>query len=349
MSDTDILIARAGRAGRITLNRPKALNALTPAMCRRIARALDDWAEDAGIALVVIDAAGERAFCAGGDLAEIYRHGRAGDFETARAFWRDEYRLNRRIFRYPKPVVALMQGFVMGGGVGIGGHARHRVVGETTRVAMPECGIGLVPDVGGSLILARAPGRLGEYIGLTGLRMEAADAIFTGFADRFVPESAWPGLIDDLERAGDPSPVAAAAQPPGPAPLAGRRAWADAVFSGATLVEILDALDRDDSETAAEAARAMARGSPLSQAVTLELIRRVRALDTIEGALELEYRATFRAISEGDFLEGVRALIIDKDRAPGWTWPEARALPPGAADDMLRPLGPDALKLEETR
>ena len=189
---SDILIRKIGRAGRITLNRPDALNALTYAMIHDIEAALDAWRDDDEVALVVIDAAGEKAFSAGGDIAEMYRTGTAGDFAYGRTFWADEYRVNAKIAEYPKPYVAFMQGFTMGGGVGVSCHGSHRVVGESSRIAMPECGIGLIPDVGGSFLLARAPGRLGEYLGTTGTRMGPGDAIFAGFADLFIPEAAGP-------------------------------------------------------------------------------------------------------------------------------------------------------------
>lgn len=343
----DVLTRQVGKVGRVTFNRPKALNALSPEMCAKIEAAVDAWAGDPGIAMLVIDAEGEKAFCAGGDIAAMYHRGIAGDFEGARKFWRDEYRLNAKLFNYPKPVAAFMQGFTMGGGVGIGGHGSHRVVGDSSRVAMPECGIGLVPDVGGSLILARAPGRLGEYIGLTGARLKAADAILTGFADYYIPEGEWPDLIARLEDTGDWTSIDAAAVDPGPASLAGQRSWIDATFAGAGLVSILNVLAHDSGGFAAQTAKLMAPGSPLSQATTLELIRRSRGRDTIEGALELEYRGTYRAISQGDFLEGVRALLIDKDKAPKWNW-DAASLPGKAVVDMLLPMGDAALKLEET-
>ena len=179
----DLTIRTAGRAGRITFTRPKALNALTHAMARAIHDALDGWRDDPAVALVIIDAEGDRAFCAGGDIAAVYHAGRAGDHQVGRDFFRDEYRMNAAIADFPKPIVAFMQGFVMGGGVGVGGHASHRIVGDTTRIAMPESGIGLIPDVGGTWLLGRAPGRIGEYLAMTGGRMTAGDAIHAGFAD----------------------------------------------------------------------------------------------------------------------------------------------------------------------
>ena len=200
---SDINIRVAGHAGRITLTRPKALNALTYDMCLAIDAALKDWAGNDNVRLVVIDAEGEKAFCAGGDIAEMYYTGTKGNYDYGRKFWRDEYRMNARISEYPKPVVGFLQGFTMGGGVGVGCHGSHRVVGESSQISMPEAGIGLVPDVGGSLLLALAPGRLGEYLGITAARMNAGDAVFAGFADHFIPEDQWPALIAALEETGD--------------------------------------------------------------------------------------------------------------------------------------------------
>ena len=184
---SDIHIRTTGRAGRITLNRPDALNALTYEMCLAIEAAIDAWATDAQIALVIIDAVGDRAFCAGGDIQEMYDTATRGNFEYGRKFWADEYRLNNKIAHFPKPYIAFMQGFTMGGGVGVSAHGSHRIVDDASRIAMPECAIGLVPDVGGSVLLACAPGRLGEYLGTTGTRMGPADAIHAGFADHYIP------------------------------------------------------------------------------------------------------------------------------------------------------------------
>ncbi len=344
---SDVLIRKTGQVGRITLNRPDALNAITPAMLAEIDAALIGWAGDASVAMLVIDGAGDRAFCAGGDIAHIHAAGALGDFEPARQFWRQEYAMNARLHGFPKPVASFLQGFTMGGGVGVGCHASHRIVGETSRVAMPECGIGLVPDAGGSLILARAPGRLGEYLAVTGARLGPSDAIFAGFADYFIPEPEWPGLIARLEASGDWALIDRAAVSPAPAPLAEWRGWVDGQFAGATMGDVLRGLEHDTSDRAAQTLAMIRRGSPLSVAVALELVRRVRGRDRIHGALELEYRATSRAIESGDFLEGIRALIIDKDRAPVWKWPRIEALPATAVFEMLLPLGAAALQLEK--
>lgn len=341
---SDVLIRREGAAGRITLNRPAALNALTHAMAREIDAALIAWAADPAVALVLMDAEGSRAFCAGGDIVTIYHAARAGDVEAARRFWREEYRLNARIAAYPKPVVAFMQGFVMGGGVGLAGHASHRIAGESTQVAMPECAIGLVPDVGGSALLARAPGRAGEYLGTTGTRMAAADAIWAGFADAFVPEADWPALKARLIETGDPALVAPAEPPPGT--LAAEAASIDALFAGETAGDIARLLAATDTPFAAAALAALRKGCPLSVACTVEMLHRLGDAPAVPRALELEYRFTHRAIEHGDFLEGVRAQVIDKDRKPRWTHASVEAVPGIAVSRMLMPLGADGWRME---
>ncbi|MGR3541129.1 MAG: enoyl-CoA hydratase/isomerase family protein [Hasllibacter sp.] len=332
-------VRRDGRAGRITLDRPDALNALTWDMCRAIEAALDEWRDDPAVALLLIEGQG-RSFCAGGDIREMWERGRAGDFAYGRRFWSEEYRMNAKLFRFPKPVVSFLQGYTMGGGVGVGCHASHRVVDGTSKVAMPECGIGLVPDVGGSLILARAPGRLGEYLGTTGARMGPGDAIHAGFADYFVPEG-WDALKAELTEAGDPTAVDRAAADPPDAPLAALRPFADAHFAGETLRDVLAALDRSEAPEAPAARAALGRVSPLSAACTVELIHRVRGPDDIARALEQEARFTFRAAEHGDFLEGIRAAIIDKDGAPRWRHDGPGAVPPHEVAAMLRPLPKD--------
>jgi enoyl-CoA hydratase len=341
----EIAIRKEGRAGRITLNRPGALNALTWEMCLAIEAALDAWAEDPEVALLVIDAEGERAFCAGGDIAEMYATGMAGDFDYGRRFWADEYRMNAALFGFLKPVATFLQGFTMGGGVGVGCHGSHRVVGETSRIAMPEVGIGLVPDVGGSLILARAPGRLGEYLGVTGTRMGPGEAIHAGFADYFLPEDGWEALKAELAETGDWTAVDRAALPAPESALAAAQGEIDAAFAGNSLRDIVNALEASGTEFARETLAAMGRMSPLSMACTVDLIRRVRGRDTIEAALEMEYRFTARAMEKGDFLEGIRAAIIDKDRTPRWRHEGIAGAPAVEVSAMLLPLGAEGLKL----
>lgn len=330
-----------GRCGRITLNRPVALNALNAAMCAALNAALLEWAADDSVDLVVIDAAGPRAFCAGGDIAELYAAGIAGDFAQGQDFWRREYHMNLAISGCDKPIVSLMQGFTMGGGVGVGCHARHRVVGETSRIALPECGIGLVPDAGGSFLLALAPGRLGEYLGTTGAQMGAADAIYAGFADIFVPQADWPALIGALAREG----LDALARYEKTAPdgrLAGQQAWIDAHFSGETLGDILRSLRGDEGGFAKATLKALSRVSPLAACAAVEMQHRLGGSPTLPDALELEYRYTFRAQKYGDFLEGIRAAVIDKDRKPRWLHERIEAVSPREVARMLMPLGAQA-------
>ena len=340
---SDIRLRKEGRAGRITLRRPEALNALTWDMCLAIEAALDEWADDAGVALLVIDAEG-RAFAAGGDIKEMYRTGTAGDYDYGRRFWADEYRMNAKMFRFPKPVVSLMQGFTMGGGVGVGCHASHRVVREDSRIAMPECSIGLVPDVGGSLLLARAPGRCGEYLGTTAHRMGPGDAIHAGFADYYVPDG-WEALTAELCETGDWEAVDRAVAPAPESPLAAMQPQIDRSFGGETLRDILRALRGEDSDFAREALERLSKVSPLSAAVTVELIHRVRARDDIAHALDQEYRFTARSMEHGDFIEGIRAAVIDRDGAPRWRHASPDAPTPMEISAMLLPLK-DAPKLE---
>ncbi|MCF2872766.1 enoyl-CoA hydratase/isomerase family protein [Octadecabacter sp. G9-8] len=320
---TDILIRRDGHAGRITLNREDALNALTHEMCLALETALDGWKNDPEIALLIIDGAGDKAFCAGGDIQEMYDTGKQRDFTYGDRFWRDEYRLNAKLFNFPKPVVTFLHGFTMGGGVGVGCHGSHRIVCETSQIAMPEVSIGLVPDVGGSLILARAPGRIGEFLGLTGDRMDAGDAIFAGFADYYIPRAHWPALIFNLCNTGDWDAVDALAQTPPDSRLAAWQPDIDAVFGGQSLGDIWRAIPGDPPDALAHAQKLMNRHSPLSLSATVGLIHKVRMSDTIEAALDQEFRFTSRAMEHGDFVEGIRAAIIDRDRTPRWrhaTW-----------------------------
>ena len=340
----DVLIRVTGRAGRITLNRPKALNALTWDMALAIEAALDDWAGDDRVAVVIIDAVGEKAFCAGGDIQRLYTEGRAGNFAYGRNFWADEYRLNARIARYPKPYVALMDGIVMGGGVGVSVHGSHRIVTERSTVAMPECSIGLVTDVGASLVLANAPGHLGEYLALTGFRMNATDAIVAGFADACVASQDLPNLVAELAETGDAKAIRRFVLLPPTGKLEHRMDDIARLFSGATLPDIVDALAADDGEFAAESLKALQKASPLSAAAILDIIRTVRAERTIETALREEYRFTFRSQSEGEFLEGIRAAVIDKDRAPNWSPGWNASLDEAAVARMRAPLGEDELK-----
>ena len=344
---TDISIRKTGHAGRITLQRPKALNALSYDMCMQVYAVLKDWRDDPEVSLVVIDAEGDKAFCAGGDISEMYDTGTKGDFDYGRKFWFDEYRMNDLIAAYPKPVVSFLQGFTMGGGVGLGCHGSHRIVGETSQVAMPECGIGLIPDVGGTFVLANAPGRLGEYLGTTGARMTAGDAIAVGFADGFVPQADWPALIAALEETGDVTALEQAVQDTPDAPLLALQPEIDKHFAGEALSDIVNSLSQDDSDFAKDALKRLSRNAPLSMACTIEAIHRLRGQNlTMRKALDMEYRFTYRSMEHGDFIEGIRAQIIDKDRNPKWQH-ELKAVPPVDVSKMLIPLGKNGLTFEE--
>lgn len=334
---SQIHIRKEGRAGRITLTRPEALNALSYDMCTQTEAAIDAWRDDPQVDLIVMDAEGPRAFCAGGDIADVYQSGLRGDYEHGRRFWRDEYRMNAKLDAYPKPIVSFLHGFVMGGGVGIGGHCSHRIVGESTQISMPECSIGFVPDVGGSYLLAGAPGRLGDYLALTAARMGAGDAIYCGFADRFIPEDSWDQVKATLIETGDVTTL-----PQHDAPesaLEQMRSQVDALFESGDLEQILQALRADDSEFAQKTLKTLGRSAPLSMAATLRMLADLRAPGTdLPAALRLEYRASHRILELGDMMEGVRAAIIDKDRNPSWKHPLG-PVPESEVNALLAPLG----------
>lgn len=327
----DLILRKDRRAGRITLNRPEALNALTHDIVVQITAALQDWQADPEVEVVILDAVGPKAFCAGGDIGAIYRAGQAGETEAVRRFFRDEYRMNVTVAEYPKPIVAFLQGYVMGGGVGLGGHARLRIVGNSTRVAMPEVGIGLVPDVGSTWILGRSPGRVGEFLALTGQVMGPGDAIFSGFADRFLSEGDWSELIDRLAGTGDPGIL-----PDGGACDAPLSRQDFSAFAGEDIAAIMAALDKVDPATAAT----IRSKSPLSVAAALHLVRAARNDRSMHDSIAREYRFTARAAAEADLLEGIRAQVIDKDRSPRWTAGADRA------DALLAPLGDQEFSME---
>ncbi|WP_316013422.1 enoyl-CoA hydratase/isomerase family protein [Roseobacter sp. HKCCA0434] len=339
---TDTLFRIEGRAGHITLNRPEALNALTHEQVLAIEAQLLDWREDDAVELVLIDGAGERAFCAGGDIQKLYETGRAGDFTYGRQFWADEYRLNALIWNYPKPYVAIMHGFVMGGGVGVSALGSHRIVTDGTQVAMPECGIGLIPDVGGSMMLGCAPGRLGEYLGTTGARMGPGDAIFATFADTYVPAERIEALKTALCTDGIDA-IEEFAEPAEKGPLQADMEKIDRHFGGETAMDIVRSLTHEGGAWEEAALAKMRKGAPLAVAAAVETIHRSRSLGRMEDALALEYRFTARCMERGEFLEGVRAAVIDKDRDPQWAVARLEDLPQVRVTQMLMPLGADEL------
>ncbi|WP_375465611.1 enoyl-CoA hydratase/isomerase family protein [uncultured Methylobacterium sp.] len=317
----EILFERRGALGLVTLNRPKALNALSLGMIDGLHRRLDAWEAEAGITRVAIRGAGGRAFCAGGDIRHVYALGRAGRFDDVFAFWEAEYRLVARMQRYAKPIVALIAGVVMGGGAGISLHGAHRVASEGYVFAMPEVGIGLFPDVGMTYALPRLPGRIGTYLALTGARVGPGDALALDLATEFAPAAAFAAILDALA---DGGPVAAALRVPAAAPpagpLAAERGLIDDVFSGETVADILGRLDvaaSAGSTFAAETAALMRTRCPTSLCIAREQMRRGPDLDFAQAILS-EYRLVTRVMHGHDFYEGVRAVLIDKDGRPDW-------------------------------
>ncbi|MFB9930001.1 enoyl-CoA hydratase/isomerase family protein [Amycolatopsis halotolerans] len=314
MSDVEFLVHSG--IGRITLNRPRALNALTHDMVRAITARLDRWRDDAGVRAVLVEGAGERGLCAGGDIRSIYEDARAGGTATLE-FWADEYRLNAAIARYPKPYVAIMDGLVMGGGVGVSAHGSHRVATDRSRIAMPEVGIGFVPDVGGTYLLSRTPGELGTHAALTTAQLSGADAVHCGLADFFVPADRLPDLFDALATRTPDSALALVAETPPPSALAAEAAWIDHCYAADTVEEILGRL-RDGGEAAVAAAKEIESKSPVALKVTLRALRAAAALPDLESVLAQEYRISHRAFGSAEFTEGIRAQVIDKDRSPRW-------------------------------
>jgi enoyl-CoA hydratase len=335
--EPELLVRIQGRAGRLTLNRPQALNSLTHDQCLQTLDALARWQGDPAVDLVILDGAGPRAFCAGGDIAQVTAEGRRGNYAMGRDFWRDEYRMNVTLARYPKPIVSFLHGFVMGGGVGYGCHNSHRIAGESLQLAMPECGIGLIPDVGGTWLLSRAPGQIGLYLGLTAARIGPGDAIATGFADAFIREGDWDTVKTRLCDTGD---IATLPRHPAPdAPLMADAARIDRLFAATSIPAIMAGLAADDSPLAQSALKAMRRNSPLSMACTLAMLRPGPA--SLPEAIRQEFRWTWRSMDKGDFLEGVRAQIIDKDRNPRWQHARPEDVTPAEVAAMLAPLGKD--------
>lgn len=329
MTATDeILLERRGGLGIITLNRPKALNTLSLAMYRIFDPQLAAWGRDPGVEALIVEGAGGRAFCAGGDVRAIYdaRHQPEGSGDYGADFFREEYCLIQRVHRFPKPYVALVDGITMGGGCGVSINGSHCVATERTVFAMPEVFIGLFPDVGASRFLNRCPGKVGLYLALTGTRTRAADALYCGFATHYVPHERLADLTDALAalewREGErhaqvDATIARFAADPGPAALPALRPDIDRCFAGGSVEAIVDALERERADWAKEALAAIGRASPISLKITFHQMQLGRGID-IEQALALEYRMTQHVLAGHDFFEGIRALIVDKDNRPRW-------------------------------
>lgn len=338
----DVLILVEGRLGRIRLNRPKAIHALNLGMCEAMSQALLEWQDDPAIDAVLIDHAEGRGFCAGGDVVALARSG-ASDGSEAAAFFHAEYRLNHLLFTYPKPTIAIMDGITMGGGVGIALPCQVRVATEATRLAMPETGIGLFPDVGGGWYLSRLEGRVGQFMALTGARLDGAECRYLGLATHYVPQSALPELVDRLAAA--PARAAGAAGNfagvPPTARIEHNLSDIARLFAPDTLEEVIAGLEAEDSDWARAELATIKSKSPLSCKVSLRLLREGAARDSFEDEMRAEYALASRVVMTHDFVEGVRALLIDKDNQPNWKPPVPEAVLDEALDQLFADLPPE--------
>ncbi len=345
----DLVALREGAAGIIRLNRPKAINAVTLEMFRDIDKALDAFEADPAVSVIILEGAGDRGLCAGGDIRALWESSHAkGDL--GKILWREEYILNARIAKFPKPYVALMDGIVMGGGVGLSAHSRHRIVTDRTKLAMPEAGLGFFPDVGGTWLLARALGEIGTYFGLTGQVMNGPDAVHAGFADAVVPHAKLPELrqaltsiargasSDDIEKL-----IGEFATGEKAGPVAALQPQIDTWFAHDRVEDILAVLKADNSEQAQATLKILSEKSPRGMVVTLKLLRLARQSSSLEECLVREYRAALEVFASDDFREGVRAAVIDKDRNPKWSPPRVEDVTPQMLAPYLANIGANEL------
>jgi enoyl-CoA hydratase len=350
--EPDLIARREGAAGIIRLNRPKAINAVTLEMFRDIDKALDAFEADPAVGLILLEGAGERGLCAGGDIRALYESSQVkGDL--GKILWREEYVLNARIAKFPKPYVAFMDGIVMGGGVGLSAHGSHRVVTEKTKLAMPEVGLGFFPDVGGTFLLSHSPGEIGTYFGLTGQTMNGPDAIYARFADAVVPSGKLAALREALVnlRAGaNAAEVKAAidhfATGETAGPVAALQPQLDRWFAHDRMQDVVASLQRDGSELAQSTLKTLNEKSPRGMVVALKLLRLARALSSLEECLVREYRAALEVFASDDFREGVRAAVIDKDRNPRWSPPGIEDVTPEMVAPYFAEIGADELKFD---
>ncbi|MEH2508085.1 enoyl-CoA hydratase [Bradyrhizobium sp. AZCC 1578] len=350
IADGDLIARKEGSAGILRLNRPKAINAVTLEMFHDIDKALDAFEADPDIAVIVLEGAGERGLCAGGDIRALWESSKVkGDL--GKILWRDEYILNARIKKFPKPYVAFMDGIVMGGGVGLSAHSSHRVVTEKTKLAMPEVGLGFFPDVGGTWLLSHSPGEIGTYFGLTGQTMNGPDAIHARFADAVVPSAKLPALREALTKVVLGTTAAdirklidgfSTGETAGP--VAAQQVKIDALFSHDRMEDIIAALQRDGSDFAQATLRTLNEKSPRGMVVTLKLLRLARSARSLEECLVREYRAALEVFASDDFREGVRAAVIDKDRNPKWSPPRIEEVTPEMVAPYFAEIGADELR-----
>jgi enoyl-CoA hydratase len=349
VAEPDLIARREGFAGIIRLNRPKALNAITLEMFRDIDKALDAFEADPDVSVIVLEGAGDRGLCAGGDIRALYESSQING-DLGKILWREEYILNARIRKFPKPYVAFMDGIVMGGGVGLSAHGSHRVVTERTKLAMPEVGLGFFPDVGGTWLLAHAPGEIGTYFGLTGQTMNGPDAIYAGFADAIVPSSRLEALRAALTKV---RPGATQSEVKGliggfatdekAGLVAAIQGTIDRWFAFERMEEIFAALKADGSELAQATLKTLGEKSPRGMVVTLKLLRLARTASSLEQCLVREYRAALEVFRSDDFREGVRAAVIDKDRNPKWSPPRLEDVTPEMIASYFAEIGKDEL------
>ncbi len=347
--ESEIYFGREGRLATITLNRPKALNSLTLHMIREMQVQLETWADDPDVGAVLLRGAGEKAFCAGGDVVAVSRSAKEGG-ELTRVFFREEYILNRTMKTYAKPLLALIDGITMGGGVGISVHGSHRIVGDRTLFAMPETGIGLFPDVGGSYFLPRLPGRLGQYLALTGARLKAADCIYCGVGTDYIVGERMEATLTALAEAELGSEANAEiddiivgfASNVGDAPLAELRESIDRCFASDDVAEVFAALGADESEWAEKTLAKLEGMSPLSLLVTAEEMRRGAEM-SFDDCMTMEYRLSQAFMAGHDFHEGIRALLIDKDKAPKWQHASIDDVTRAEVEAYFAPLGENDL------
>jgi enoyl-CoA hydratase len=353
--EPDLIVRREGAAGVIRLNRPKAINAVTLEMFRDVDKALDAFEVDPAVGLVLLEGAGERGLCAGGDIRALYEDSKVrGDL--GKILWREEYILNARIAKFAKPYVAFMDGIVMGGGVGLAAHGSHRVVTDRTKLAMPEVGLGFFPDVGGTWLLSRSPGETGTYFGLTGQTMNGPDAVYAGFADAVVPAAKLAGLREALTKipAGASSTDVKAlidgfATGETAGPVAALQPRIDNWFAHDRMQDIFAALHRDGSELALATLKTLNEKSPRGMVVTLNLLRLARKSSSLEECLVHEYRAALEVFASDDFREGVRAAVIDKDRNPKWSPPRIEDVTPEMVAPYFANLGKDELVFNKSK
>ena len=335
----DVLVSVEGGVGRIRLNRPKAIHALTTAMCEKMSRALLDWRSDDSVQVVVIDHAEGRGFCAGGDVVMLARSG-AEDAAEAKRFFFAEYRLNHLLFTYDKPTVAIMDGITMGGGVGIALPCTYRIATGNTRLAMPETGIGLFPDVGGGWYLSRLPGRVGEFMALTGARLDGAECVYLGLATHYVEQAAVPDLLDRIMKTPGrvQGAIGAAASPAPEAKIEANLGQITRLFAAERYEDVLAALEAEDSEWARTERATLGTKSPLSCKVSLRLLAEGRQRESFEDEMRAEYALASRVVRTHDFREGVRALLIDKTGEPQWDPPIPQEVSEEMVDVLFEPL-----------